>query len=81
MLEWKFGNDPKLINLSLVELVFNTRLGRVRRNNVHTAPETELNALSAKPTKWPNTLKQFVGNSRRIVWVYLTILWDWRLKG
>ena len=33
--------------------------------------------LSTNPTKWSNTLKQFVGNSnsRRIVWVCLTILW------
>ena len=34
--------------------------------------------LSANPTKWPNTLKQFVGNSRRVCF---TILWGWRLKG
>ena len=33
-----------------------------------------LNPLSANPTEWPNTLKQ-------IVWVCLTILWNWRLKG
>ena len=26
-----------------------------------------INPLSANPTKWSNTLKQFVGNSRRIV--------------
>ena len=39
------------------------------------------NTLSAKPTKWSNTLKQFVGRIRRMVWVCLTILWDWRLKG
>ena len=37
--------------------------------------------LSAYLTKWSNTLKQFVGNGGRIVWVCLTILWDWRLKG
>ena len=30
------------------------------------------NPLSANPTKWSNTLKQFVGKSRRIVWLYLT---------
>ena len=30
--------------------------------------------LSDNPTKWSNTVKQFV-------WVCLTILWDWRLKG
>ena len=33
------------------------------------------------PTKWSNTLKQFVDNSWRIVWECLTILWGWRLKG
>ena len=36
--------------------------------------EGYLNPVSANPTKWPNTIKQFVGNSRRIVWVYLIIL-------
>ena len=41
----------------------------------------ELNPLSHKPIEWSNTLKQFVGNSRRIVWVCLTILCGWRLKG
>ena len=39
------------------------------------------NPLSASPTKLSNTLKQFVGNSRRSVWVCLTILWGWCLKG
>ena len=33
------------------------------------------NPLSAIPTKWSNTLKPFVGNSRRMVWVCLIILW------
>ena len=40
-----------------------------------------LKPLSANHTKWSNTHKQFVGNSRRIVWVCLTILWRWCLKG
>ena len=40
-----------------------------------------MNPLSANPTKWSNTLKQFVGISRQIVCVCLIILWDWRLKG
>ena len=40
-----------------------------------------LNPLSANPTKWSNTLEQIVGCSRRIVWVGLTILQGWRLKG
>ena len=39
-----------------------------------------LNPLSANPTKWSVTLKQFVGFCWRIVWVCLTILWGWRLK-
>ena len=38
------------------------------------------NPLSANHTKWSNTLKQFVGKNRRIVWVCLTILWGWHLK-
>ena len=33
----------------------------------------QFNPLSANPTKWSNTIKQFVSNSRRIVWVCLTI--------
>ena len=37
--------------------------------------------MSANPTKWTNTLKQFVGCYRRICWVCLTILWGWPLKG
>ena len=28
-----------------------------------------------------HTLKLSVRKSRRITWVYLTILWSWRLKG
>ena len=43
--------------------------------------EAYLNPLSANPTKWRNPLKQFVGNSRRIVWVGFSILWGGRLKG
>ena len=38
------------------------------------------NLLSAKPTQWSNTLKQFFGNSRRIVWVCLTIFQVGALK-
>ena len=39
------------------------------------------NPLSANPTKWLNTLKQFVDFCWRNVWVCLTFLWGWRLKG
>ena len=31
-------------------------------------------SLTANPTKWSNTLKQFVGSYLRIVWMCLTIL-------
>ena len=47
--------------------------------------------LFKRPKAWPfkcsntqcsnTTLKQFFGNSHRIVWVCLIILWDWHLKG
>ena len=36
--------------------------------------------LIANTTKWLNTLEQFVGSSREIVWVCLTILRLWGLK-
>ena len=39
-----------------------------------------LNPLIANPTKWPNTLKQFVGFCRGIFWVCLAIWWNWRLR-
>ena len=39
-----------------------------------------LNTLSANPTKWWNTLKEFIACYRRIIWVCLTIKWGWRLK-
>ena len=38
-----------------------------------------VNPLSANPTKWSNTLSQFVGCCWRIIWV--SVLWGWRLKG
>ena len=38
------------------------------------------NPSSANPTKWANSLKQFVGSCRRIVWMCLTIFWGWDLK-
>ena len=40
-----------------------------------------INPLSANPTKWLNTLRQFIDFGRRIVWVCWTILWGWCLKG
>ena len=44
-------------------------------------PKRKINPLSANPAQCSNTLKQFVSKSRCIVWVYLTLLWGWRLKG
>ena len=41
----------------------------------------QINTLSANPTKWSNTFKQFVGCCCQIVWVCLIILWGWRWKG
>ena len=40
-----------------------------------------INPASLNPTKWLNTFKQFFCKSWWIVWVYLTNLWDWRLRG
>ena len=67
-------------------------LGQRNKDNIYFA-ET-LNLFRAKPTKWSNTFKQFVGKSRRsntlkhfvgknrrIFWVWLTISRVWRLNG
>ena len=43
--------------------------------------EQNLNPLSANPTKWSNTLKQFVGNLPTNCLSVFDILWGWRLKG
>ena len=40
-----------------------------------------VNSLSVNPTKWPNTLKPFVGKIWQTYWVCLTILWSLHLKG
>ena len=39
-----------------------------------------LNPLSGNPTKWSNTLN-LSEICQRILWVCLTILWNWHLKG
>ena len=43
--------------------------------------ELILTIISANPTKWSNTLTQVAGFCWRFVWMCLTILWDWHLKG
>ena len=48
--------------------------------DIWMGPKYAFYPLNANPTNWSNTLKQFVGNSRKIFWVCLTILWGWRLK-
>ena len=40
-----------------------------------------LNPFSANPTKWSNTLKQFVGNIPRIAWVSFDHFVGLALKG
>ena len=41
---------------------------------------SDINPLTTNITKWPNTRKQFVSCCQQIVWLCLTILWDWRVK-
>ena len=53
----------------------------IHSKNVSRNEWDVFNSLSANFTKWSNTRKQFVACSRRIVWVCLTVLRDWRLKG
>ena len=63
------------LKISLV--IVNKSTGKFRSSFIKEI----LNPFSANPTKWTNTPKQFVCNSRRNDWVRLVILWDWRLKG
>ena len=50
------------------------------KGNIGTIWIECLNYLSANPTKWSNTLKQFIGNSQLMAWVCLIILWGWHVK-
>ena len=64
--------EPKSNTLPWVFLYFlNFANGTKSRKASHISPS------SADPTKWSNTLKQFAGCCRQVVWVCLTILWDW----
>ena len=60
-------------------LCLNSILGRALDRNLCVNIKYS-NLLSVNPTKWLNTLSQLIGNSQRIVWICLTILWGWRLK-
>ena len=48
--------------------------GKYAINLVQEDNRQQDNPLDTKPTKWSNTLKQFVGFCRRIVWVCLATL-------
>ena len=92
LLHFKVTNQQSVLGSSLVDLIW-WSIYRYFKHLVKHAwwnyfPKSfmilvwlGLNPLSFNPTKWSNTLKQFVGNSQRIVWVCLTILWGWRVKG
>ena len=64
-------------SLKALLILIIVRKAKIRRYNL----KIKINHLSINPTKWSNSLKQFVDCCRRIVWVSLTILWGWRLKG
>ena len=76
---WKNNNMADLVMVFLLRVVF------LLWKYVSTSPQTNgeyilFNPLTANPTKWSNTLKQFLGNRGRIIWVCLTISRGWRLK-
>ena len=73
----KCGGDSKVIIFPWNFLILGVSTLCIERYLLLTI---SVNSLSANPTKRSNTLKQFVGNSRQIVWVCLTILCGWRLK-
>ena len=56
--------------ISWKQAVWNVNIGR-----------KSINPLSANPTKWSNTLKQFVGKSRQIVWSVSNHFMELVLKG
>ena len=49
--------------------------------NMEVLWPSPLNRLTATPTKWSNTLKQFAGKWPNNCLSVLSILWGWRLKG
>ena len=54
--------NPGVFNLS----IFYRMILNIFKDGL-TMIVTQMNSLSANPTKWSNTLKRFVGSSRRIV--------------
>ena len=59
------GSDPP----------YGARITNMQPKIFNSLTTMKVNPLSANPTKWSN-----ISNSRRIVWVCLTILKGWRLK-
>ena len=83
----KLSYDPKRfflksLQINLRKCRFPARINWCSRVNISIKIiwRNTINSLSANPTKLPKTLRQFVGCCRRIAWVCLTNLWDWRLK-
>ena len=76
-----WSNEKNFLSLVLISHQFKI-LKEKRHSEVILQICTNLgiNPLTANLAKWSNTLKQFVGCCRRIVWVCLTILWDCSLK-
>ena len=77
----KFPSTCKLIDFNPFHATWSLSipLGNIRKPRPVTwngiiKTKLPFNPLSANPTKWSNTLKQFVGCSQRIVWVCLIIL-------
>ena len=73
---WKYFNLLKNILLDtasvqdVIGLVLYKYLAEDRNHRIQVRLKFNfdiLKPLSANPTKWSNTLKQFIGNSRRIV--------------
>ena len=60
---FKLSENNQLINASRITTLSLERTMNQRFNIIG------LNLLSANPKKWSNTLKQFLGQPRRIVWV------------
>ena len=67
-------------NVKVIPLFSGDPQGKSNSKNCSFSSNT-LIPLSVNFTKWSNIFKQLVDNSRWIVWVCLTILWGWRLKG
>ena len=82
---WKAYREAKEKKKNLepiIQLLSSPVKHTVKWNLTNSAlTEVIVNPLSTNPIKWPNTLKHFCGFCWQIVWVCLTILWDWHFCG